>query len=82
VALTRAGVASVQASIELARNQLADLVAAGPDRGLRLQRPRLAAPAELALPAALPADLLARRPDSPRRVRRWRLRPTGRGGGG
>src|SRR6266403_4526854 len=33
VALTRAGVASVQASIELARNQLADLVAAGPDRG-------------------------------------------------
>jgi NodT family efflux transporter outer membrane factor (OMF) lipoprotein len=63
VALTRAGVASVQASIELARNQLADLVAAGPDRGLRLQPPRLAAPADLALPSALPADLLARRPD-------------------
>jgi len=33
VALTRAGVAAVQASIDLARNQLADLAAAGPDRG-------------------------------------------------
>ena len=63
LALTRAGVAAVQASIELARNQLADLVAAGPDRGQRLRRPQLAAPADLALPAALPADLLARRPD-------------------
>src|SRR5947207_1289201 len=57
LALTRAGVAAVQASIELARNQLADLVAAGPDRGQRLRRPQLAAPADLALPAALPADL-------------------------
>src|SRR6184192_690332 len=63
LALTRAGVAAVQASIELARNQLADLVAAGPDRGQRLRRPQLAAPADLTLPAALPADLLARRPD-------------------
>src|SRR5215469_3886581 len=33
VALTRAAVAYIEASIELARNQLADLVAAGPDRG-------------------------------------------------
>jgi len=63
VALTRAGVAAVQASIDLARNQLADLAGAGPDRGQRLQRPQLAAPADLALPSALPADLLARRPD-------------------
>src|SRR5439155_1126385 len=39
------------------------LAAAGPDRGQRLRRPQLAAPADLALPAALPADLLARRPD-------------------
>jgi NodT family efflux transporter outer membrane factor (OMF) lipoprotein len=63
LALTRAGVASVQASIALARNQLADLVAAGPDRGQRLQRPQLAAPASIALPSVLPADLLGRRPD-------------------
>src|SRR5207302_8705722 len=63
LALTRAGVAAVQASIELARNQLADLVAAGPHRRPRLPRPQLAAPAVLALPAAVPPDLLARRPD-------------------
>ncbi|HEY0766633.1 MAG TPA: efflux transporter outer membrane subunit, partial [Steroidobacteraceae bacterium] len=63
LALTRAGVAAVQASVELARNQLADLVGSGPDRGQRLQRPQLAAPVSIALPSALPADLLARRPD-------------------
>jgi NodT family efflux transporter outer membrane factor (OMF) lipoprotein len=63
LALTRAGVASVQANIELARNQIAALVAAGPDRGQTLTRPLLAAPANLALPSALPADLLGRRPD-------------------
>ena len=63
LALTRAGVAFVQANIDLARNQLADLVGAGPDRGRDLTRPRLAAPDGFALPAALPADLLGRRPD-------------------
>jgi NodT family efflux transporter outer membrane factor (OMF) lipoprotein len=63
VALTRAGVAAVQANIDLARDQLADLVGAGPDRALDLQRPRLSAPAALALPAVLPSDLLGRRPD-------------------
>ena len=63
VALTRAAVAAVQANVDLARNQLADLVGAGPDRGQQLQRPQLAAPTSLALPSALPADLLGRRPD-------------------
>ena len=63
LALTRAGVASVQANIDLARNQIAALVAAGPDRGQRLTRPQLSAPKDLALPSALPADLLGRRPD-------------------
>lgn len=63
LALTRAGVASVQANIELARNQLAALVGAGPDRGRTLTRPHLTAPADLTLPSALPADLLGRRPD-------------------
>jgi len=56
-------VASVEANIELARNQLADLAGAGPDRGQRLERPRLAPASGIALPSALPADLLARRPD-------------------
>lgn len=63
LALTRAGVAAVEANIALARDQLADLVAAGPDRGLELHRPQLQAPQSLALPAVLPADLLGRRPD-------------------
>jgi NodT family efflux transporter outer membrane factor (OMF) lipoprotein len=63
VALTRAGLAYVEGAIELARNQLADLVGAGPDRGRQLSRPQLAAPADIALPAVLPAELLGRRPD-------------------
>src|SRR5438477_567598 len=52
-----------EANIALARNQLADLAGAGPDRGQRLERPRLAPASGIALPSALPADLLARRPD-------------------
>jgi NodT family efflux transporter outer membrane factor (OMF) lipoprotein len=63
LALTRAGVASVQANIDLARNQIAALVGAGPDRGQTLTRPQLTAPADIALPSTLPADLLGRRPD-------------------
>ena len=62
-ALTRAGVAAVQANIDLARNQLGELAGAGPDRGQALARPHLTPPPALALPAALPADLLGRRPD-------------------
>ncbi len=63
VALTRAAVAYVEAGIELARNQLADLAGTGPDRGAQLRRPQLSAPASIALPSVLPADLLGRRPD-------------------
>lgn len=62
-ALTRAGVASVEANIELARNQLGELAGAGPERGGSLARPHLAAPATIAFPSTLPADLLGRRPD-------------------
>jgi NodT family efflux transporter outer membrane factor (OMF) lipoprotein len=63
VALTHAGVAYVEANMELARDQLADLAGAGPDRGAQLRRPQLAPPATIALPSVLPADLLGRRPD-------------------
>lgn len=62
-ALTRAGVASVEANIALARNQLGELAGAGPERGQGLARPHLAAPVTVALPSTLPADLLGRRPD-------------------
>ena len=63
LALTRAGVAAVEANIELVRDQLAELVAAGPDRGQQLTRPHLSAPAQIELPSVLPVDLLGRRPD-------------------
>jgi NodT family efflux transporter outer membrane factor (OMF) lipoprotein len=63
LAFARAGIAAAQANIDLARNQLGALVGAGPDRGRSLARPHLTAPATIALPSALPADLLGRRPD-------------------
>jgi len=63
LAFARAGIAAAQANIDLARHQLGALAGAGPDRGESLTRPHLSAPAALALPAALPADLLGRRPD-------------------
>ena len=63
VALARAGAEAAQGSIDLARDQLADLVGTGPDRGLELNRPHLAAPVSLTLPTMLPAELLGRRPD-------------------
>jgi NodT family efflux transporter outer membrane factor (OMF) lipoprotein len=63
LALTRAGLAAVEANIELARNQIAELVRAGPDRGRQLIRPHLTAPANIELPSVLPVDLLGRRPD-------------------
>lgn len=63
LAFARAGIAAAQANIDLARHQLGALAGAGPDRGETLTRPRLSAPAAIALPAALPADLLGRRPD-------------------
>jgi NodT family efflux transporter outer membrane factor (OMF) lipoprotein len=63
VALTHTALAYVEASIQLSRNQLADLAGAGPDRGQALTRPQLKAPHQLALPGLLPAQLLGRRPD-------------------
>jgi NodT family efflux transporter outer membrane factor (OMF) lipoprotein len=77
LALTNAGVEAAQANIKLARNQIAALVGAGPDRGLDLKRPALTAPQGLALPSALPVDLLARRPDIA--AARWRVEAASRG---
>ncbi|HEY2275984.1 MAG TPA: efflux transporter outer membrane subunit [Steroidobacteraceae bacterium] len=63
LAFARAGIAAAEANIDLARHQLGALAGSGPDRGETLTRPHLSAPAAIALPAALPADLLGRRPD-------------------
>jgi len=56
-------VALSDASIDSARIALAILLGKGPDRGLDIARPRALAPAALALPPNLAADLLGRRAD-------------------
>jgi NodT family efflux transporter outer membrane factor (OMF) lipoprotein len=77
VKLVQASVDATQASVETTRNALAALVGVGPDRGLDLQRPHLTAPANIALPSALPVDLLGRRPDV--EAARWRVESAARG---
>ncbi len=76
-ALTRAGVSYTQASIDIARNALAALVAAGPDRGLDLTRPHLTTVDKIGLPSALPVELVGRRPDVT--AERWRVEAASRG---
>lgn len=69
----RGQIAQLDEAIGAARNALAALLGAGPDRGLRIERPQLAhAPAATArLPADLPLNLLGRRPDIV--AARWRV---------
>lgn len=67
----REHIAQLQEIIGLTRNQLAALAGQGPDRGLALARPALTTPADPAIPASLPADLLGRRPDIV--AQRWRV---------
>jgi NodT family efflux transporter outer membrane factor (OMF) lipoprotein len=55
--------AQLQEAIALTRNQLAALLGQGPDRGLQIPRPTLPGDAAIALPDALPLNLLGRRPD-------------------
>jgi NodT family efflux transporter outer membrane factor (OMF) lipoprotein len=62
---------------QLARNQLAALLGQGPDRGVAVVRPETGTLAALALPSALPAELLGRRPDIV--AQRWRVEATRKG---
>jgi len=71
LAATRSELADLEERIALLRQDLGVLVGAGPDRGARIERPRLAGPAGLALPSRLPADLLGHRPDIV--AQRWRV---------
>ena len=60
----RGQIAQVDEAIGAARNALAALLGAGPDRGLQIERPHLnIAHDVVVLPANLPVDLLGRRPD-------------------
>lgn len=58
-----ADLSQIDEQIALTRNQLSALVGAGPDRGLAITRPKLAALTTLALPASAGIDLVGRRPD-------------------
>jgi NodT family efflux transporter outer membrane factor (OMF) lipoprotein len=66
----RLRIAQLEEDIALGRNLLAALLGQGPDRGLAIVRPRMQQQ-PLALPSALPADLLGRRPDVV--AQRWRV---------
>ncbi|WP_426990819.1 efflux transporter outer membrane subunit [Cupriavidus sp. 30B13] len=63
VATSRATLSQFDGQIEVVRYQLGALLGAGPDRGLQIAQPVLGAGAPVTLPDALPADLIARRPD-------------------
>lgn len=63
VSAARASLAAADEAIALRRNQLAALTGAGPDRGLSITRPQLAALVPLGLPEDVTTDLVGRRPD-------------------
>ena len=68
---TRERIVQLNEVITLTRNQLAALLGAGPDRGLALSRPTAGTLEAMALPSAVPAELLGRRPDLI--AQRWRI---------
>jgi NodT family efflux transporter outer membrane factor (OMF) lipoprotein len=73
----RAQLAENQGQIVLTRQQLGALVGKGPDRGLQIQRPRVATLNTPALPDDLPLNLLGRRPDIV--AARWEVEAAGSG---
>jgi NodT family efflux transporter outer membrane factor (OMF) lipoprotein len=63
VSEARADLAATDEAIALTRNALAALIGKGPDRGLTIQRPSVAAFAAQQIPADASIDLVGRRPD-------------------
>jgi NodT family efflux transporter outer membrane factor (OMF) lipoprotein len=76
VPAARGEVLAARQAIALARDQMAALIGAGPDRGLAIRRPAMAT-IDAAIPSALPADLVGRRPDVI--AQRLRIEAAGRG---
>ena len=68
---TRELIAQLDEATALARNQIAALLGAGPDRGLAIARPTAVAHATIGVPSKLPAELIGRRPDVI--AERWRI---------
>lgn len=68
---TREQIAEIDDQIALARNRIAALIGAGPDRGLAIERPGASALMGFGLPSTAPAELIGRRPDVV--ALRWRI---------
>ncbi len=64
-------------STEQARNALAALIGAGPDRALTIQHPQIQAAGGDVLPTSVPSELLGHRPDL--LAQRWRVEAAARG---
>lgn len=62
-AAARQDLAALDEQLAVARNRIAAILGAGPDRGLALTRPTVNAAAQTGLPTNLAADLVGRRPD-------------------
>ena len=73
---TREELAQLDERMALARNQIAALMGAGPDRGQAIGRPSGTALASATLPTTVPAELIGRRPDVV--AQRWRIEAAGR----
>ena len=73
---TRETIAQLDERIDLARNQIAALLGAGPDRGLAIARPASMMAAVATLPSIVPAELIGRRPDIV--AERWRIEAASR----
>jgi NodT family efflux transporter outer membrane factor (OMF) lipoprotein len=76
VPATHEALVALDERMALARNQIAALLGAGPDRGLAIERPAATALASVALPSTLPAELIGRRPDVV--AQRWRIEAASR----
>jgi NodT family efflux transporter outer membrane factor (OMF) lipoprotein len=63
LATALADVADLNEQIALGKTQIALLIGAGPDRGLAIGRPNPVSVGAFGLPANLPLELIARRPD-------------------
>lgn len=62
-AAAQANLAAIDEAIVLSRNAIAALLGVGPDRGLAIARPSARLAPATALPDAIPAQLMGRRPD-------------------
>jgi len=71
LATVKTELAQYDEAIDIARNQLAALVGAGPERGATLVAVKASTPPTMTPPSAIPLDIVARRPEIV--ASRWRV---------